>query len=166
MAVNTANILKGFHDATKAVGAKVISSDFALEIEGFEAAWLLCKQAPHPVIAPQGEIEIAGPLGMMMYQPQQVRTAFQGPITLTETRAGSVDTLLLNILRSGGTFDGKLYEGTPQKFIRYRRVQDCFLVLDVGDRNWDDRSTVLNLSGTMFGSFYGEIISGNSTDYR
>src|SRR5580765_8678846 len=36
MTVSTSALLKGHYDATRALGAKAISSDFSLEIEGFE----------------------------------------------------------------------------------------------------------------------------------
>jgi hypothetical protein len=52
MTVSIASLLKGHYDTTRALGAKVISSDFAFEIEGFEANWLLAKQCPWPEISP------------------------------------------------------------------------------------------------------------------
>ena len=36
MTVSNAGYLKGFYDATKALGKKTINSDFTFEIEGFE----------------------------------------------------------------------------------------------------------------------------------
>jgi len=70
MTVSNTAYLKGFYDASRAMGAKVVSSDFAFEIEGFEGNWLLCKQAPWPEISPAGEIEVPTPLGATMWQPQ------------------------------------------------------------------------------------------------
>ena len=46
MTTSNANYLKQFYDATKALGNKVVNSDFTLEIEGFEANYLLAKQCP------------------------------------------------------------------------------------------------------------------------
>ena len=66
MTVSNAAYLKGFYDTTKALGAKVISSDFTFEIEGFEQNYLLCKQAPWPEMSPAGEIEATTPLGTKM----------------------------------------------------------------------------------------------------
>jgi hypothetical protein len=58
MTVSTSAYLKGFHDTTKALGSKVINSDFTLEIEGFEAYYLLAKQCPWPENSSAGEIEV------------------------------------------------------------------------------------------------------------
>ncbi|MCP5244408.1 MAG: hypothetical protein H6940_13480, partial [Burkholderiales bacterium] len=73
MAINNMQYLKGQYDVTKSLGAKVVSSDFAFEIEGYEQNYLLCKQAPWSEVSIGGEIEVSLPLGAMMYQPQQAR---------------------------------------------------------------------------------------------
>jgi hypothetical protein len=165
MTVSNAAYLKGFYDATVANGAKIISSDFALEIEGFEATWLLAKQCPWPELSSAGEIEVPTPLGGAMWEAQQLKTNQQGQISLMETVLGSVDNLLLGILANGGKFNAKIYEGTPQKFIRAKRIQDCFLQIDNPDRDWENRSQILQFTGTMFFHYFGEIIPGNSNGY-
>jgi hypothetical protein len=43
---------------------------------------------------------------------------------------------------------------------------DCFLQLDNPDRNWDNRTEVVTLTGTMFFHYFGEVFVGNSKDYR
>lgn len=48
MTVSTSALLKGHYDATRALGDKIISTDFSLESEGFEQGWLKCKQFPWP----------------------------------------------------------------------------------------------------------------------
>lgn len=166
MTVSNAAYLKNFYDLTRTMGAKVISSDFAFEIEGFEGHYLLCKQAPWPELSPQGEIEIPTPLGGTMWQPQQLKVAQQGPISLFETVAGSLDQLLVDLIARGATFNAKVYEGTPQKFLRAKRIVDCFMQMDVPDRDWENRSQPLIFSGTLFYHYFGENIAGNSTDYR
>ncbi|AJK46243.1 hypothetical protein [Burkholderia plantarii] len=166
MTVSTASLLKGHYDTTRALGAKVISSDFAFEIEGFEANWLLAKQCPWPEISPTGEVEVPMPLGANMWQPQQIKIAQQGQISMQETVAGSVDNMLIDIIARGGLFNAKVYEGTPQKYLRAKRIVDCFMQMDNPDRDWENRSQVLVFSGTLFFHYFGETLPGNSGDYR
>ena len=166
MTLSNAAYLKGFYDSTAALGAKVISSDFTFEIEGFESNYLLCKQAPWPELSPAGEIEVPTPLGGTMWQPQQLKVAQQGQISMFETVAGSVDKMLVDLIARGGTFNVKIYEGTPTKFLRAKRIVDCFIQMDIPDRDWENRSQPLMFSGTLFYHYFGELIAGNSGDYR
>jgi len=85
---------------------------------------------------------------------------------MMETVAGTVDKLFLDLLTSGGTFNATVYEGTPTKFLRAKRLRSCFLVLDNPDRDWENRAQILLFQGTLFYSYYGEVISGNSIGYR
>lgn len=166
MTVSTAQILKGHYDATRAAGDKAINSDFAFEIEGFEQNWLLVKQAPWPELSVQGEIEVPSPLGGTLWQPQQAKTALQGPISLFETQAGAVDQMMVDLITKGAYFNAKLYEGTPQKHLRVKRIVDCFIQIDAPDRDWENRSQVLTFSGTLFYHYFGDVKNGNSADYR
>ena len=166
MTVSTQQILKGHYDATRAAGDKAINSDFAFEIEGFEQNWLLCKQAPWPELTTQGEIEVPSPLGGTLWQQQQLKVAMQGPISMFETTAGTVDKMMLDLIRRGGFFNAKVYEGTPLKYLRAKHIVDCFIQLDTPDRDWENRSQPLTFSGTLFYHFFGEVIDGNSADYR
>jgi len=167
MTVSNTAYLKGFYDASRAMGAKVVSSDFAFEIEGFEGNWLLCKQAPWPEISPAGEIEVPTPLGATMWQPQQLKVAQQGQIGMFETTAGHLDQMMVNLIANGqATFNAKIYEGTPEKFLRAKRIVDAFIQLDNPDRDWENRSQPLIFNGTLFFHYFGEVIPGNSGDYR
>ncbi|NYT68801.1 hypothetical protein [Pusillimonas noertemannii] len=166
MTVSNANYLKQFHDAGQALGAKVINSDFTLEIEGFEQNYLLCKQAPWPELSPSGEIEVPTPLGAAAWEAQQLRVNHQGQVAFMETVAGSIDQMLVDIIAGGGKFNAKVYEGTPQKYLNMKRIVDCFMVMDNPDRDWENRSQVLLFNGTMFYHYFGEKEAGNSSDYR
>lgn len=166
MTVSNASYLKGFYDQTKALGQKAINSDFTFEIEGFEQTYLLAKQCPWPDVSVQGEIEVPSPLGSMIYEPQQVRTAHQGQVSFLETVAGTVDQTLVDIIANGGTFNAKIYEGTPERYLRYKRIVNAFIQIDNPDRDWENRTQVLMFSGTMFFHYFGEVEQGNSTDYR
>lgn len=166
MTVSNAAYLKSFYDTTKALGAKVVSSDFTFEIEGFENNYLLCKQAPWPELSPAGEIEVVSPLGATMWQAQQLKIAHQGPVSFMETVAGNIDKMLIDLISRGGTFNAKIYEGTPSKYLRAKRIVDCFMQLDNPDRDWENRSQILLFSGTLFFHYLGEDIAGNSANYR
>lgn len=166
MTISNAAYLKTFFDTTKALGAKVISSDFTLEIEGFEANYLLAKQCPWPEVSSAGEIEVSMPLGSAMWEAQQIKVNHQGAVSLMETVAGSIDNMLVGIIANGGKFNAKIYEGTPQKFLRAKRIVDCFIQMDDPDRDWENRSQILLFTGTMFFHYFGEVIAGNTGDYR
>lgn len=166
MTVSKDRYLKTFYSAAQNLGYKAISSDFTFEIVGYEEMYLLCKQAPWPDLTPQGEIEVTMPLGATRWQPQQVKNAQQGPISLMETMKGHVSSTLLSIIADGGTFDATIYEGTPQNYLRKKQIWDCFMQLDNPDRDWENRSQVLTFSGTLFYHYFGEVFEGNSKDYR
>jgi len=165
MTVSNTQYLKGFYDVTKALGAKIISSDFTFEIAGFEQNYLLCKQAPWPEVSPEGEIEVSSPLGAAYVQPQQIKIRHQGPVTFMETTQGSIDNMMVNLITSGGIFNATVYEGTPQRFLRAKKLVDCFIQLDDPDRDWENRSQILLFSGTLHYHYFGEIIPGNSENY-
>ncbi|MBK5646834.1 MAG: hypothetical protein I4N51_06805, partial [Acinetobacter sp.] len=105
-------------------------------------------------------------VGGAVWEAQQVKTNQQGAVAFMETVAGDVDQMLVDIIRNGGYFNGKIYEGTPQKHICYKRITDCFIQMDPVDRDWENRSQVLTFAGTMFYHYYGEVVDGNSKDYR
>ena len=90
-----------------------------------------------------------------------------------ETVAGNIDQMLVELITrggtypsGGGTFNAKIYEGTPQKFLRAKRIIDAFIQMDIPDRDWENRSQPLLFSGTIFYHYFGELIPGNSGDYR
>ena len=166
MTVSNQQYLSDFYDASKALGKKIINSDFTFEIEGFEGLYLLGKQCPWPVTTVGGEIEIPTLLGNKLFEPQQVETAKQGQVSFLEPTAALIDQMLVDIITNGGVFNAKIYEGTPTKYLRYKSIRDCFMKIDDTDRDWENRSQPLLFSGTMFYHYYGEVSEGNSTDYR
>jgi hypothetical protein len=75
--------------------------------------------------------------------------------------------MLINfITRDRGYFDAKVYEGTPQQYLRYKPIYKCFIQVDDPDRDWENRSQALLISGTVFYHYFGEVVEGNSKDYR
>jgi hypothetical protein len=167
MTVSTGAILKGFHDQAAAMGMPAVASDFSIEIEGYESLWIVTKQCPWPVLSVEGEIEVPGPLGSRHLVPQQANYSFQGPIAFKETRGGAVEAALMDIIQNReALFNAKIYEGTPDRYLRYKYIEDCFIQVDPVDRDQESRAELLLLSGTLFGHYFGDVVQGNSTDYR
>jgi hypothetical protein len=166
MTVSVNQYLRGYYDKTKALGQKVVNSDYTFEIEGFEGMYLLAKQCPWPVTTVAGEIEVPTPLGVPIYEPQQIKPNKQGQVSFLETVDAPIDNMLVELITQGGTFNAKIYEGTPDKYLRYKRIVDAFIQIDDADRDWENRTQILTFSGTMFYHYYGELIEGNSKDYR
>lgn len=161
MALSTANYLKSLADSIQASGQKAISSDFTFEIEGFEQNYLLIKQFPWPAFSSAGEIEVAAPMGMALWQPQQGKVNLQGSVTLQETVAGAIDSMLIGLIARGGIFNAKIYHGTPTHYISYKPIYDAFFQIDNADTDFENRSQVLVFSGTLFFHYFGEIVAGN-----
>lgn len=161
MSVSSAEYLKGLYNSARALGNKSISSDAYLEIEGHEGIGLLTRQFPFPTLSTAGEIEIPSAMGATMWEPQQLKVAQQGQMAFTETIKGHIALFLEAMTKNGGIFQAKVYEGTPDKFHRAYELRDCFFQADNPDRDWENRSQVTTISGTMFFHFFGEKIPGN-----
>lgn len=156
MTVSTGAYLKGMFNTTAALGDKAISSDAYFEIEGYEDISLLIKQFPFPELSSAGEIEVPMPLGAARWQPQQIKINQQGQVTFMETQKGHIAKFLEEInVKNGGRFNAKVYEGDNFNYTRMARIVDCFLVMDNPDRDWENRSQILNLSGTLFFHYLG-----------
>lgn len=162
MTISSAAVLKGFYTATKALGTKSINSDAWLDIEGHSDLALLTKQFPWPTLGSQGEIEVATPSGGKTWMAQQINTAQQGPVTFTETIAGRVMKFMEDIVANGGEFNATVYEGTPDKFTRAYKLVGCIFVPDAVDRDWENRSQLTLINGTLFYNYFGDKIPGNS----
>ena len=160
MTVSNAQVLQGFYNATKAMGAKSVSSDAYFLIDGHEDLGLITKQFPWPVLGVAGEIETPGPMGAASWQPQQLKVNQQGQITFTETVGGRVQRFLDEVIAAGGTFNATVYEGTPDNFARAVRIRDCFFQPDLPDRDWENRSQVTLIAGTLFFHYFGESETG------
>lgn len=162
MTISSNRVLQGFYNAKQAVGAPSINSDATLEIEGHEDLLLHTKQFPWPTVGSWGEIEAPLPMGSMAYHPQQLKTAQQGPITFSETVTGRIMRFMHEIVAQGGQFNAVAYEGTPDRFVRGYKLQGCFFVPDQADRDWENRSQITLINGTLFFHYFGEQLPGNS----
>lgn len=154
--INTGAYLKGLFNSTAAMGDPIISSDAYMEIEGFEANGMLIKQFPWPELSPMGEIEQPMPMGAMRRIPAQINTAQQGAITFIETQAGHVKAMFDELIAQGARFNAKVYEGTPDNYLRVHSIRDCFVQLDNPDRDFENRQQILLISGTIFFNYFGD----------
>ena len=157
MTVNTSVFLRNKYNLTKALGDKALSSDFSLVIEGFEHLQLLIKQAPTPVTTVTGEIEVATPMGAAMWQAQQQKVNQQGQCSIYETVNGHVREFLEKVItQPGGLFQAVMYEGTPDYNYGSYKLVDAFFQPDPTDRDWESRSQVVTVSGSLFYHFFAE----------
>lgn len=161
MTVSAAEVLKGFFNTQQALGTKSVNSDAYLEIEGHENIGFLTKQFPWPTIGVTDVIEVAGPLGMNSAIPQQVKTYQQGPVTFSETATGLIMRFMKEIVKRGGTFRATAYEGVPDAFYRAYRLTGCIFVPDTPDRDWENRSQLTLINGTLHFHWFGDEIPGN-----
>lgn len=149
MAISTTSDLQKTFEQVAALGDKAKSSDGVLVIYGYEDKHLLFKQFPWPVGTTAGEIESYGPAGMKMVQPQHPEMYQQGPVSIYETVKGAADEVLIGLLNSGAVFDGEVIQGTLEKPIRRKRIHKAFIKVDPGERDWENTSQLLVLSGTI-----------------
>lgn len=156
--VKSGPYLKGIYNSTSALGDKVISSDAYFEIEGHEEMGLLIKQFPWPELSPGGEIEVPGPCGMGMWQPQQLKVHQQGQVSMMETQSGHIQSLMDQLVfDNGARFNAKVYEGTPDDYTRVCDIRNCFIQLDNPDRDWENRSQIMMITGTLFFHYFGNL---------
>jgi hypothetical protein len=86
----------------------------------------------------------------------------QGQMALSETVTGMVQKFLEDVIaKKKGVFDVNVYEGTPDRFYRGYKLRDCFFQVDNPDRDWENRSQITMINGTLFFHFFGEKIPGN-----
>lgn len=157
MTVSSAAYLKSLHNTTLALGDKAISSDAQMVIEGFEDIKLLIKQFPWPVLTSAGEIEVPMSMGSAHWQAQQLKPAQQGSITFMETVKGHISEFLAKVIKqNGGYFNATIYEGTEENYSRKCKITRCMLQLDPVDRDMENRSQILLVTGTMFYHYFGD----------
>ena len=160
MAVSTGSYLESFHQKSQAMGAKLVTSDFVLEIDGFEGNYLLTKQFPLPVLSTGEPVEVASVLGTKYTEPGQVQFYKSGSVTFYETVAGSIDSMLKAIICKGGNFNAWVYHGTPSNFTWKRRIKNCEFVIDNPDTDWESATQALLVGGTIHFHYYGEEVKG------
>lgn len=166
MANNSLGDAKKMYDKSIAAGQVAISSDFSLQIAGHEDLWVLTKQCPWAEAGSAGEIDVAMPIGFNRWEKQQQKIAMQGPLAFYETQKHTIEQAFLDILATSGINAGKfdciVYHGVPERHVGGKRYTGCFFVPDSPDTDWENRSQVLMISGTLFYHYFGEIIPGNT----
>jgi hypothetical protein len=163
MAVSKVGMLKQYHETAAAIAKKVISSDYTLVISGYESNYLLCPTFPVPTLKIGEAIEIPSVAGTKVYQQGQVVTNYQGAISFEETEASSIRSMYGLIMANGGTFNAKVYHGTPDNFVSCYKIYNCSMSLDMPDSDWESNTQILKVAGTIFFHFYGEEEKGTVT---
>lgn len=162
MPINDAAYMERQFRLVQSLGEKVNAGDATMEPNGFPGMYLTIKQFPHPTISGGNEIEVPGPGGMSMYQQQPIDTKVTGGITFLETSSGFVKQFFRDVIAVGGYFDCRIYEGTPERHTRSYLLEQCFVKIDPSDRDWENKTQVLMLTGTFFGHFFGRQFAGNA----
>lgn len=172
MAVTRASIIKGFHDESRLSGDKRVASDYSLQIDGYEDQWLYCKSQFWPLLTAGEGIEVPTAMGSAMWQPSQTKFHQQANVTFEENAYGSVNAMLVNLLTcraaeigygSGASrFSGWVYYGSPEQFIQRARIRDAFMSAEPVEVDWENRTQLVTIPGTLFYHFYGEYEAGNT----
>lgn len=149
MTVSSMAVLSRTFQNTNDIGPKAVQADATLVIDGYEDMVLLFKQFPWPVATAGAVIEYFGPLGQKMGQSSQNKTMQEGPVSIYETRANHAGEFLKRLIADGGEFNGTVYAGRPDDYTRKEDLKKCMLIIDTPDRDWENDSQVLMLSGTM-----------------
>lgn len=161
MTISAPDVLKGLYTASRALGSPSVNSDATFEVDGQPDMTMLIKQFPWPNLGSQGEIEVPLPLGGKTWEAQQVATAQQGPVTMKENKGGRVMNFMKWLISVGGKFDATVYEGTPERFTRAYKLIGCIFVPDATDRDWENRSQLTLINGTLFYNFFGDELPPN-----
>jgi len=161
MPINEASYHESNFRLVQALGEKLNAGDMAFEPVGFNGMYLLIKQFPYPFVAGGEAIEVPEPGGSVGWQQAPLKTAFQGPFAMQETVAGTSRQFFSDVLAAGGYFDAKIYEGTPGRNTASYLIEQAFVSMDAPDVDWENRLTLLLLSGTISYRFFGKRIAGN-----
>lgn len=166
MAVSKAPFAKEIFDNVGSMGDKIMGSDAQLVFEGYEEFALQIQGFPMPVYTPGEGAEVPMPMGLVRWQPTQGAIHQQGGITLQETVTGVTFKALAQILNNAGGVHrkAKIYEGTKDRFLRFYPIYESYITLESGERNWESRTQVLNLTGTLYYHYFGEIVTGGASN--
>lgn len=159
MTINSAEFLKLQYQTHRTLGDRSLSSDARMVISGFEHLTMLIKDFSWPVLSTAGEVEVWLPGGQKTWQEQQLETAMQGQVTITETVLGHAYDAINRL--NGKRFDATLFEGAPEAFYRSVKIRDCFMKMDPAERSFENRSQVTQYTGTIFYNFFGETVLGS-----
>lgn len=148
MTVNSHAVLSSTFQNINDMGQKASTADAVIVIDGHEDKHLLIKQFPWPVATVKDAMEIFGPNGQLMVQPQNTKTKFEGPVAIYDTRSGAADKMLIDLIESGAVFNATVYAGRPEDYTHKKDIKGAFMVMDTPDRDWEN-DTALLLAGTI-----------------
>lgn len=153
--LQTPNTLRENFLAAKALGDKLFSSDAILVPEGNEDMFLLFKEFPMPVLSTGEAAEAPLPHGGVAYEPTQIKTNFQGQVSIADTTKKSVEAFLAKVRNNKGKFNAWLYEGTKEKYAKAYYIEDMSIALDAVGRDTEARQQLLYITGTAFFNYFG-----------
>lgn len=141
--------------AAKTLGDKLFSSDAILVPELDENMFLLFKEFPMPVISTGEAAEAPMPHGAVSYETTQIKTYFQGQVSIADTTKKEVEKFLAKVMSNKGKFNAWLYEGTKQKYAKAYYLEDMSISLDAVGRDTEARQQLLYITGTTFFHYFG-----------
>lgn len=145
---------------SQAIGDRIVASDFYFEIAGNEGIALLMPNFSIPFVTTGEPIEVPLPLGQVHWQQSQLVTNFQGPVQFQETVAGHIDEFTKIINSKGGSFEARIYHGSPDDYYRFWPLRKCMLKLEPADVDFGNRSSLLNVSGSLSYHYFGDVKKG------
>ena len=161
MAVSMSAYLGNVLNKVLSMGKKVMSSDFTLEPQGYEKMYLLTSQFPLPVLSSGEPAEYYMPLGIKGGQPTQSEIFQQGSIAFYETTAFELRKFMSWLAARGGVCDFNFYHGTPEKYTDKGEMVSAFIVLEKPDLDWENKTQVVKVTGTIYYYYFGEHEAGN-----
>lgn len=157
MTVTAPEYLKGVYGISRALGDKLMSSDFTFQVVGNEDLGLLFKGFSLPFVSTGEAVEVPLPLGAAGWQSSQVQINQQSPIVVMETVLGHYEKFLKALISSrNGKFNAKIYSGTPDRYYRVWTIQDCSIKADPADIDMEARQQLLVVPGTLSYMYFGE----------
>lgn len=148
MTVNKHAVLSSTFQNSTDLGRKASTADAVLVIDGYENIQLLVKQFPWPVATPKDAMEYYLPNGQLAKQPQNTKSAFEGPVGIYETSQGTTSEALKKLIENGAVWSGTVYQGRPNDHTQAERIIDSFFVMDTPDRDWENDTAFL-FAGTL-----------------
>lgn len=157
MALSIGTYMEKIHDTIVANGDPAMSSDGKLVIDGYENFSSKLKAFPWPTISPGEAVEVPTELGGAYWVNSQSKFNQQGSITLQETVVGGMQKDMLKLISEGGYFNGWVYEGNQEHWYSRLRIKRATINLEPGERDWENRTQILTLTGQISYMFFGEI---------
>lgn len=158
MTVNSHSLLSQTYHQVTDLGRKSSVADAVFVVDGHEDVQLLFKQFPWAVATVKDAMETYAPNGQLIKQPQNTKTAFEGPVAIYEVIKGTANERLRQLIENGAQFNGWAYHGRPHEHTDKQRVEGAFFVMDVADRDWENDSALM-YQGTLHYHYFAGVES-------